>query len=868
MKRLFAAVVLGVSLSLAFAAFGYTSSSYVQDGLIAQWDGIDNGGAGVGHNAEATQWIDLKHGYAFDLTGVAVGDGYMEFSGGTGSYGVMTEEESAQAFPPGAKTVEVVCQFARTGSQVVLHGPTASGIAFGDGNGTYYYLHNTTKSLHPWISTVNALHAFSWGYSASNAFENFFLVDGGYANLDNLTQYEYGRIQGATDQAFIGKSAANKSAFQGRIYAIRVYNRLLTAAEARKHARIDLQRFNGIPDLAFPEVATQYYDGVNPCRPSVGKIVDRETGAELQSSDYDISYGSNNAPGAGTWTFTGKGNYAGHTATKTFPIRRAPSTLRTCEWINADTATAHDWKAAENWKDLDGDGTGDVPRPGDNVLIAVAAKINFAGADIGTLRHTAGALTIDCGKGVMTNSDDFVSTGASVSIGTMTLYFPEGEHVVSNTCTMTVANINTFIKGPGGFTKMGGGLFVYNGGKADLFLWQGPLKILEGTFRTQGYGNQMFHGGPHEFIVSGAAAKLELRAGQVMDRHSVIRILNGGIVDQNDAKSGGCSQLVAEMEIDGKPCAQGTWGTWASSFSHKTFSIAVNSSAAAEVCHIDVRGNAANGWDGLGNVYWTGNTKHWNGKTSDSYEEASNWDEGMIPKDLDDVVINAGVTRTMTFQNGKNYYWHSFTNLSTAQLSGNVKVYGDFAMRGGDMGAKFQIYFKGKWDHVLDTGAGTLTMSWHPNLIEGTIAGEGRLIKRGSGKVVNNTNHSSPFGYDGTLVVEGGHMDLTGDHQMWYESMVCTNIVVKGTGSKLTLTQPKMYESAVVSILDGGVVNLNGAFTNTIGRLYIDGAAVVKGRTYGSKTSGAKKRSDFFLGNGAVLPTDGSNPPGLMLSVR
>lgn len=708
-------------------------------------------------------------------------------------------------------------------------------------------------------------HAFSWSYSASNAFENFFLADGEYANLDDKTSWEYGRIQGSTDQAFIGKGANNKSAFQGRIYAIRIYNRLLTADEAKKHARIDLQRFNGVPDLAFPEVAMQYYDGVNPCRPTVGKIVDRETDTELQSSDYDISYGSNDAPGAGTWIFTGKGNYAGYTATRTFAIRRAPSTLRTCEWINGDTSAAQDWKVTTNWKDLDDDGVGDVPRPGDNVLVAADAKINFAGADIGTLRHTAGALTIDCGKGVMTNSDDFVSTGTSVSIGTMTLYFPEGEHVVSNTCTITVADINTFIKGPGGFTKMGGGSFVYGGGKADLFLWQGPLKILEGTFQTQGYGDQMFHGGPHEFIVSGARARLNLRAGQVMDRHSVIRILNGGIVYQNDAGSGGCSELVAEMEIDGKPCARGTWGTWASSFTHKTFSIEVSSSAK---CYINVRGNAANGWDGMGNIYWTGNTKHWNGKTSESYETASNWDEGLVPNDLDDVVINAGVTRRMTFKNGASYSWHSFTNLSTATLSGNAKVYGDFVLRGGNMAASNQIYFKGKWDHVLDTGSGTLTMSWHTNLKEGTIAGEGRLIKRGSGKVINNTNHSAPFGYNGTLVVEEGHMDLTGNHQMWYESMICTNIVVKGTGSKLTLTQPKMHESAAVSVLNGGVVNLNGAFTNTIGRLYLDGNAMIKGRTYGSKTSGAKKRSDFFLGNGALLPTDGPNPHGLLLFVR
>ena len=854
------ALIVAAGIALVCSARAYDSSSYEQDGLIAQWDGIDNAGDGVGHNAEATQWIDLKHGYAFDLKNVTIGETYMSFSGGTGSYGVMTAEESALAFPSGAKTVEVVCQFTKTGVQVVLHGPTASGIAFGDGDGTYYYLHNTTKSLHPWISSRNVPHAFSWSYSASNAFENFFLADGEYANLDDKTSWEYGRIQGSTDQAFIGKSAENKSAFQGRIHAIRIYNRLLTADEAKKHARIDLQRFNGVPDLAFPEVAMQYYDGVNPCHPTVGKIVDRETDTELQSSDYDISYGSNDAPGAGTWIFTGKGNYAGYTATRTFAIRRAPSTLRTCEWINGNTSAAQDWKVTTNWKDLDDDGVGDVPRPGDNVLVAAAANINFAGAEIGTLTHTNGALTITCNGGTMTNDENFVTKGASVKLSKMTFWMTEGEHVISNTCTITVGDNTTYFKGPGGFTKMGKGTFSYDSGAETLYFWKGPLKILEGTFSTTHYAGSggiekpMFDGS-FEYIVSGPVAVLTLRAVGQLPRGALLSVSNGGKVSISAAQS------VAQMTIDGNACARGSWGSWSSSASYKSFCIVGSP--------INVLGSGGT-WEGIGNVYWTGETKHWNGKTSESYETASNWDEGLVPNDLDDVVINAGVTRTMKFKNGANYYWHSFTNLSTATLSGNAKVYGDFVLRGGNMAASNQIYFKGKWDHVLDTGSGTLTMSWHTNLKEGTIAGEGRLIKRGSGKVINNTNHSAPFGLNGTLVVEEGHMDLTGNHQMWYESMICTNIVVKGTGSKLTLTQAKMHESATVNVLNGGVVNLNGSFTNTIDRLYLDDSAMIKGRTYGSKNSDAKRRIayPFFSGKGAVLPTDGPNPPGMLLFVR
>jgi|LFRM01.2.fsa_nt_gb hypothetical protein len=70
MNKLIFAVGLAFSTAVIFA---YDSSSYVQNGLVAQWDGIDNAGAGQAHNASATKWVDLKGAYEFALTGVTVG---------------------------------------------------------------------------------------------------------------------------------------------------------------------------------------------------------------------------------------------------------------------------------------------------------------------------------------------------------------------------------------------------------------------------------------------------------------------------------------------------------------------------------------------------------------------------------------------------------------------------------------------------------------------------------------------------------------------------------------------------------------------------------------------------------------------------
>ena len=50
----------------AWAKSGYTAKDYVQYGLIAMWDGIENAGWGV-HDANATVWTDLVNGMGIDL---------------------------------------------------------------------------------------------------------------------------------------------------------------------------------------------------------------------------------------------------------------------------------------------------------------------------------------------------------------------------------------------------------------------------------------------------------------------------------------------------------------------------------------------------------------------------------------------------------------------------------------------------------------------------------------------------------------------------------------------------------------------------------------------------------------------------------
>ena len=60
MKRLIrvAAVAVAWGTVNAAAAAALTAASYAQDGLVGQWDGIENAGAGQ-HDPATNYWTDL-----------------------------------------------------------------------------------------------------------------------------------------------------------------------------------------------------------------------------------------------------------------------------------------------------------------------------------------------------------------------------------------------------------------------------------------------------------------------------------------------------------------------------------------------------------------------------------------------------------------------------------------------------------------------------------------------------------------------------------------------------------------------------------------------------------------------------------------
>ena len=239
MKRLSLAVAC---LCATLNALAISTSSYVQRGLVACWDGIENAGAGV-HDSGATVWKDVVGGYEFTLTNVSVNADNMTFAGNEFSYGILSAAAAAETFDAAKNgTLEIVYVSRNSGAnQVMLQGPAANGMAFG---------YNSVKAIVALArSGGNGLFSFtqtaSQFYSFSVRFTSGAPVSA-RANGAALNSPSGGYWSpGERDEAFVGINAKKTLAFPGSIYCIRLYSRQLTNGEIAYNNLVDQARFRG-----------------------------------------------------------------------------------------------------------------------------------------------------------------------------------------------------------------------------------------------------------------------------------------------------------------------------------------------------------------------------------------------------------------------------------------------------------------------------------------------------------------------------------------------------------------------------------------------------------------------------------------------
>lgn len=340
---------------------GCMTSAYTTDGLILQYDGLENAGRGV-HDPAITKWANLAGAAdgAYDVTlpnWVTVEDDALlskVVPGLTDGNAINNSKSAAPTISATALegitsttpviTVEVVMETVLESNgkwfytdnynnlQGVFGTPRGSLSYRSDNNGVVwngfcltYPISSTKTQIHNWRPNAAAtnLHtvAATLGVGA-----NTLWIDG--AGNTPATLERNWESDWTTVYRFFHNVRANI-----RVHAIRLYNRPLTATEIRRHSALDRTRFLGAEltdaernELAFfvPEtLPVQDLNGIEDAqpRPEVRNLL---TGETLEfGKDYRLSYANNARPGTGTLVVSGLGAYAGLSVTRNFEIRHA-----------------------------------------------------------------------------------------------------------------------------------------------------------------------------------------------------------------------------------------------------------------------------------------------------------------------------------------------------------------------------------------------------------------------------------------------------------------------------------------------------------------------------------------------------------------
>lgn len=239
--------VLG-GLFLGATVHAVDAHSYVTNGLVAAWDGIDNAGKGV-HDASSTSWKDLT-GNGYDGT-LASGITWTE-TGWTNNSKGRPVSVSKNLWPLiGTKlfTVEVCCTPSRTGSRESFfsqyNGSKGLSIEHNSGSVTdgrvrFYY------NAKPDFTSNAKIVANETATLAACATPNELAVWKNGENPQTIT-YALGDIGGTSgDTALGGEPSRDSQAFYGVYHACRVYDHVLSVEELALNSAIDAVRYRGI----------------------------------------------------------------------------------------------------------------------------------------------------------------------------------------------------------------------------------------------------------------------------------------------------------------------------------------------------------------------------------------------------------------------------------------------------------------------------------------------------------------------------------------------------------------------------------------------------------------------------------------------
>lgn len=212
---------------------------YVTSGLIGQWDGINN--TRSGHNSSATAWEDLVGtnnfttliGYTWDNDGILFSGSTSQRANTENTFESLAETTIEMVVAPSSTTTQVLASFDSasfdTSKRIVLYSDNT--IGFVGQTGTTY--RNSEQSL----TDIRTIAVTYNGNVVSTA-----RINDNVLSLSTTTHSLRG-APGYIALAINPESAATRYPYSGKIMALRVYNRQLSASELTQNHAIDVSRF-------------------------------------------------------------------------------------------------------------------------------------------------------------------------------------------------------------------------------------------------------------------------------------------------------------------------------------------------------------------------------------------------------------------------------------------------------------------------------------------------------------------------------------------------------------------------------------------------------------------------------------------------
>ena len=272
-----------------------SSADYVQDGLLVQWDGIDNAGTGV-HDPAATTWKNLAGGgYDLTLTNSATwnAEGRALVINGVSAV--------ADGVTPEYKTIEVVCKRTSSGARMMFHSGHKTRFVLFDadgGNQRAYFSGDTADNQSTVTKYVKQPFLGSEIDFLAGRYDDDGKVTDVFKDANQREDGARGNSWGVGTGISIGGrlNTSNPYLWYGEVYAIRLYSRRLTKAELARNHQIDCKRFLTSSSY-IQEGLTAHWDGTD----NVGRgqhDSSATTWKNLVSGGMDLTIGS------GVWTDT------------------------------------------------------------------------------------------------------------------------------------------------------------------------------------------------------------------------------------------------------------------------------------------------------------------------------------------------------------------------------------------------------------------------------------------------------------------------------------------------------------------------------------------------------------------------------------